>query len=186
MTDHPEFPQESPAMKYVISQVSKIEETSNCTTGYYNSLGKVLKRLDKTDIELNRLHQATTDLTKIVDSQAIATILGKKSKEHLETLQNGIILTSNMLNRTTDENLKKMRSDHSAIIGEISATNDKAKEIQTELESAVLTITTTLENHIKDVSARLSPPLWKVWGYILLSLVIGYGFGFWAAGGFSK
>jgi type I site-specific restriction endonuclease len=179
MTDHPEFPQESQAIQYIVDQVSKVEEASTCATGYYKSLSKIISRLDKTDVELNRLHQTTLDLKKITDADVIATVLGKKSDEIQETIYNGIVTTSNSLNTTIDTNLKNMRSDHQAIITMVADTDKKSKVIQHELENAVLTITERLDAHVKEVSNRLTPPLWKIWLYILLSLVVGGIIGCW-------
>lgn len=68
MAEHPEFPQESPATKYIVDQVSKIEDAHACSTGYYKSLGKVLDRLDKTDTLLVQLKQNSTALKEIVDT----------------------------------------------------------------------------------------------------------------------
>lgn len=42
MTDHPEFPQADPATKYIVDQVSKIEEAQNCTLGYYKNFQIVI------------------------------------------------------------------------------------------------------------------------------------------------
>jgi len=53
--DHPEFPKADPALQYIVSQVSRIDDTASCTAGYYKALHEVLRRLDKTDEELNRI-----------------------------------------------------------------------------------------------------------------------------------
>jgi len=179
MAEHPEFPQESPAIKYIVDQVSKVEDAANCSVGYYKSLAKIISRLDKTDVELNRLHQTTTDLKKIADSEVIAVVLGKKSDEIIETIYEGIIKTSNLLNETTNANLQGMRADHTALIGNINETNRKSQEIQKELENAVLTITARLDAHVKDVNTRIMPPMWKIWGYIILAVVVGILIGKW-------
>jgi hypothetical protein len=179
MADHPEFPQESPAIKYIVEQVSKVEDASTCATGYYKSVAKIISRLDKTDMELNRLYQTTLDLKKIIDADVIATVLGKKSDEIQETIYTGIVTTSNSLTATIDTNMKNMRGDHQAIITKVAETDKRSKMIQHELENAISTITERVDAHVKDVSNRLTPPLWKIWLYILFSLLVGGIIGCW-------
>ena len=55
MAEAPTFPQADPALRYVVEQVAKIDDTQACTTGYYKALQNVLRRLEKTDTELNKL-----------------------------------------------------------------------------------------------------------------------------------
>jgi predicted nucleic acid-binding Zn-ribbon protein len=62
MAEAPMFPQADPALCYVVEQVAKIDETQACTTGYYKALNNVLRRLEKTDEELNRLRMLVEGL----------------------------------------------------------------------------------------------------------------------------
>jgi uncharacterized 2Fe-2S/4Fe-4S cluster protein (DUF4445 family) len=173
MTDHPEFPQESPAIKYIVDQVSKVDDTANCSIGYYKSLGKVISRLDKTDVELNRLHQSVIDLKKITDSDVIATCIGKKSDETQEIIRSGIDNTNKILSGIVSARMDSIRADHKDIIAKIDSTNDRSKRIQNDLSEQMGIAIARLDNHIKNVDERLSPPLWKIWIYILLSVGIG-------------
>lgn len=173
MSDHPEFPQESPAIKYIVDQVSKVEDAANCSVGYYKSLAKIISRLDKTDVELNRLHQVVSDLKKITDSDTIAACIGKKSDEMQETLYDGIIKTSNALNDTTAARLDGMRADHTGIVSTIDATNRKADKLQKDLAERMDLTLLRLDNHVRDTNERLAPPLWKIWLYIFLAFVAG-------------
>lgn len=75
MAEHPEFPQESPAMKYVVDQVSKVEDVRNCSLGYYKSVQQINARIDKIDVELNRLGQATKQLDTILKSGMIPQLI---------------------------------------------------------------------------------------------------------------
>jgi hypothetical protein len=173
MGEHPEFPQESPAIKYIVDQVSKVEDVSNCSLGYYKSVQSIISRLDKTDVALNKLTQTTTDLKKITDSDIIKTVIGEKSDEINTTIYSGLKESGDQLNQTLSANLIKMRSDFTPVITAINDTNRKSKDIQKELEDAVLIITARLDAHVKDMSERVSPPVWKIWLYILISLIIG-------------
>jgi uncharacterized coiled-coil DUF342 family protein len=173
MSDHPEFPQESPAIKYIVDQVSKVEDASNCSVGYYKSLAKIISRLDKTDVELNRLHQVVLDLKKITDSDTIAACIGKKSDEIQETLYEGITKTSNALNATTAARLDGMRADHTGIIATIDNTNEKVEETQKRVAEQMKLTLLLLDNHIKDTNERLAPPVWKIWVYIFLAFFAG-------------
>lgn len=168
MNDHPEFPQESPAIKYIVDQVSKVEEATNCSVGYYKSLAKIISRLDKTDVELNRLHQTTLDLKKVTDSDVVASVLGKKSDEMIKALHDNITITCIQLNKTTKTSLNDMRSDHSAIL-----------EIIGETDNRVNATIKRLDNHIKDVNSRIIQPLWKLWIYGALTLALGIIIGKW-------
>jgi HAMP domain-containing protein len=92
MAEHPEFPQESPAMKYVVDQVSKVEDVRNCSIGYYKSVQQINARIDKIDVELNRLGQATKQLDTILKSGMIpqsieesANAIIAKTGEQVET-----------------------------------------------------------------------------------------------------
>jgi hypothetical protein len=55
--------------------------------------------LDKTDVELNRLHQTTLDLKKVTDSEVVANLLGKKTDVINETLYRGIVNTGTLLSK---------------------------------------------------------------------------------------
>ena len=92
MAEHPEFPQESPAMKYVVDQVSKVEDVCNCSLGYYKSVQQINARIDKIDVVLNQLGQATKQLDIILKSGMIpqsieesANTIITKTGEQVET-----------------------------------------------------------------------------------------------------
>jgi hypothetical protein len=162
MSEHPEFPQESPATKYIVDQVSKIEDAQACGTGYYKSLSKVLERLDKTDIALNQLKESTTALQEVVDSDAVAAILGKKSDEINETLRasvdalmgGNVKAVSTSLSRIEYEN-NELNKGFVRLLKEIGETNKK------------------LNNEIASISNHHIIPTWKFWGYLILTLIVG-------------
>jgi len=180
MSDHPEFPQESPAIKYIVDQVSKVEEATNCSVGYYKSLAKIISRLDKTDIELNRLHQTISVLKDITDSDVIASCIGEKSDEVNKTVTNGLLIISQCMADRVDSRLEKIESKSRESIDQVNVANTKSKEIQKDLKNAVLLITSRLDDHIKDVTTRILPPLWKLWLYAFLTLAAGVAIGKWA------
>ena len=168
MSEHPEYPQETPAMKYVIDQVSKIEDAQACSTGYYKSLGKVLARLDKTDIALNQLNESTKALQEVVDSDVVAAILGKKSDEINQTLRESmdallggnVNAVSSHLSRIEYDN-KELNKGFARLLKEIGDTNKK------------------LNSEIATVSNHLIIPTWKLWGYLILTFLAGIGVAKW-------
>ncbi len=63
MTDAPEFPQADPAVQYIVRQVAKIEDARACTAGYYKGQTALMRRLEKTDEELAKIHRLLEGLT---------------------------------------------------------------------------------------------------------------------------
>jgi len=166
MGEHPEFPQESPAMKYLIEQVSKIEDAQACGVGYYKSLSKVLARLDKTDTTLTQLQQTTEKLRQVTDSSVVATIIGNKSDEINDTLRKGMdtMVVENVKSVSTgisriEYNNKELNKGFVRLMNEIDDTNKK------------------LKSQIASVDSCLVIPSWKAWlfsiGLIVAGIVIG-------------
>jgi len=53
--NHPVFPQESPAIQYIVGQVAMMQDAASCSRGYYKSHEKLLQRVNRTDVELDEL-----------------------------------------------------------------------------------------------------------------------------------
>lgn len=170
MAEHPEFPQASPEMKYVIDQVAKIEDAQACATGYYKSLSKVLTRLDKTDQELNQLKQISTELKDVIDTNVISkTIDGGLLKINSGMEARLELLKTNIEERIT-KTMKCLSLEQSVAIDDIHTSNtqliEKADAILTRLDATA----TKMHNHI-------FPPWWKVWGVRIIILCLGIGIG---------
>lgn len=174
MSEHPEFPQESPAVKYMVEQVSKIEDASICATGYYKSVQKIIARLDKTDVELNKLHMVVTDLKKITDSDVIAVVIGKKSDDVKNEVRDGIARTCDILESTLDHRLKKMETVHSGMIGQINSTNDRTKRIEDDLRAKLFLTMTNMDKLVLDVRARTAPPLPTILFYMVIVMFLSF------------
>jgi hypothetical protein len=168
MTYHPEFPQESPAMKYIVDQVSKIEDAQACGVGYYKSLSKVLARLDKTDTILNQLNQSTTDLRKITDSDDMNA-----------EIQRGLTYISDKNVKAINENLKEMGAEVKKAAGEVMGANNFVERVGSDLHSTMGVAIDRLDKHIKDVDERIMPPLWKIYVYTFVALLLGIAIGKW-------
>jgi hypothetical protein len=179
MTEHPEFPQESPAMKYVVAQVAKIEDAEACGIGYYKSLSKVLARLDKTDIILNQLNQSTADLRKITDADIIAKTIGKRSDDMNAEIQKGLTYISDKNVKAINENLKEMGAEVKKAAGEVVGTSGLVDRIGHDLHSKMGVAIDRLDKHIKEVDERLVPPLWKIYAYTFVALLLGIAIGKW-------
>lgn len=162
MGDHPEFPQESPAMKYLIEQVSKIEDAQACGVGYYKSLHKVLERLDKTDILLVQLQQNSTALKDIVDTDAVAGILGKKSDAINDTLREGI---SNICDGT----VKAVSTNIAGIDYRYKTTSDAVVRTIKEVSET----NKKLDGQIATLKDCLIIPSWKLLIYLSFMLCLG-------------
>ena len=164
MSEHPEFPQESPAIKYIVEQVSMVQDASSCTAGYYKSLGQVIARLDKTDVALNQLKDTTVSLKKIMDADAVMHYIGKKSDEINQTLKESMaaLLSSNINTISTslaeiERKNRELCNGHILVLKEIQETSNKLnKEIA------------SLKNHQVILT-------WKLWGYLVLTLIVGIG-----------
>ncbi|MDD5395515.1 MAG: hypothetical protein PHE17_21030 [Thiothrix sp.] len=166
MGEHPDFPQESPAIKYLIEQTSKIEDAQACGVGYYKSLSKVLARLDKTDTTLTQLQQSTEKLRKVTDSSVVATIIGQKSDEINETLRKN-------MEAILVENVKSV----SAGIARIEYDNKELNEGFVRLMNEIGETNTKLKNQINTVDSCLVIPSWKAWVYSIGLVVLGVMFG---------
>ena len=179
MSDHPEFPQESPAIKYIVDQVSKVEEATNCSVGYYKSLAKIISRLDKTDIELNRLHQTISVLKEITDSDVIASCIGKKSDEMQTTIRSGLNSICEGTVAAVSDHLGQMQADNNIMLEKIKSTDDRSIKIQVRLNEQMKETIKRLDDHIRDAETRILPALWKLWLYAFLTLAVGVAIGKW-------
>ena len=160
-SEHPEFPQASPELKYIVDQVSKIEDAQACGPGYYKSLSKVLARLDKTDVSLNQLNQRIDDLKKIIDFEGVAQAIDNHTNVMSTTVKKGI-----------SENNTTIGNDLAVILSEVRRNNDyNARELNDLLKK--------FDRHISDINNRVIPPLWKIYGYSFLALVVGCIIGKW-------
>lgn len=177
MSEHPEYPQESPAMKYVIEQVSKIEDASTCATGYYKSLAKIISRLDKTDVELNKLHMVVTDLKKITDSDTIANAIGARSNDMVTELHDGIARTCDELETILNSRLGKMETVHTGMISQVNSTNDRSKRIEDDLHVKLTVLMKDMEKLVSEVRARTAPPLQTIVFYMCIIMALSFTMG---------
>ena len=172
MADHPEFPQASPAMKYIIDQVSKIEEAQACGVGYYKSLGKVLARLDKTDQELNQLKKINTDLKEVIDT----TIISKTIGAGLVGIKSTVDIRLGILQQNTE---KSINDSMKALIEEQKKALEQIGYLNAYTEQKTKLILGELEATSKKIHNHISPPWWKIWGLRILLVLLGIGIGIW-------
>lgn len=83
----PTFPQADPAIQYIAERVSHIEDASNCTAGYYKNQKDILRRLEKTDEEINRLR----GLIEGLDTRDLSRYF-KESMDHVVREMQGDVL----------------------------------------------------------------------------------------------
>lgn len=175
--EHPEFPQESPAIKYIVEQVAKVNSASSCAEGYYKSVAKIISRLDKTDVELNKLHMVVTDLKKITDSDVIASVIGKKSDEVNATLQDGISKTCFTLVGELDRNMNKIELKSKASVDQITAINERSIKINNDLEKSIAATSKRMDDFISAIRARVAPPLQTIMLYMVVVMLLSFGLG---------
>ena len=177
--NHPEYPQESPAIKYIVEQVSKIEDAQACGTGYYKSLSKVLGRLDKIDVAVNQLTKTTTELASVVDSETVAISIGKKYDDIRNELHAGLILINETNHKTVDTNLKSVIDDMRKAVASANGSVSLADRAQRDLYNQMLATIKSLNELIDETKERINPPLWKIYGYSFVALCVGYAIGKW-------
>lgn len=166
MSEHPEFPQATPEMKYVVEQVSKIEDAQACGTGYYKTLKDVLSRIGKLDTSLTQLTQTNSDLKKVVDSQAVVDTIGKRTYEINQTLKEKMDLINTSNANAVSRSIKQIEHNNNELnkgfvrmMEEIENTNNKLKfQIQLQQDCVVI-------------------KSWKAWVIVIATLGVGFYFG---------
>src|SRR5512133_3566950 len=166
MGQPPDFPQEkNPAILYIVTQVSKIEDAQACGTGYYNSLAKVNKRLDTTDIILNQLKDVTGNLNKVVSSDGVLHAIDRRTNFEIEVLKRAgdeITATTRIELQaigkgTIDavaESLARMEHNSDTSIATINATNDRTRRIQDDMAKQIGATINRVDTYIKQVNDR--------------------------------
>jgi hypothetical protein len=164
--EHPEYPQDYekiPSLRFIVDQVSKIEDAQACGTGYYKTLKDVLARIGKLDVSLNQLTQTNADLKKVVDSTTVAVIIGKKSDEINQMLKDKMDLISTSNANTLSRSIREIEIDNKELnkgfvrlMKEISETNAKLKsQIQLQQDCVVI-------------------KSWKAWLIVIVTLGVGF------------
>ena len=161
MTDEPTFPQESPAMKYIVGQISRIENVEACSTGYYKTLGTVISRLDRTDVELNRLNLQLRELKEIIDFAGVSKAITKNTEVMALTVENGL-----------SKNISEIGIKFKML-------SDKQFENNIKIAKDIKDISDRLDKHIRDINQRVIPPLWKIYFYTFVAVVVGIGIDRW-------
>lgn len=166
MSDHPDYPQDyekTPALRYIVEQVSRIEDAHVCGVGYYKSVGQILQRLDKTDQVLSQLHQTTFALKAVTDSKVVATVLGKKSDEINETLRENT-------NAILEGNVKAVSSS----LAKIEYNNEELNKGFVRVMNEISGTNTKLDNQIASVKNGLVIPTWTAWMIVIFTLIVGF------------
>jgi hypothetical protein len=180
LTEHPDFPKDyesHPVFKYIVEQLSKFEDASNCTLGYYNTQKKVNERIDKLNVEINNLHLVVGRLEKTSRSDAIAVAVREKLTDIQEEVRSGISGNSLALCNTSSTYLNDLRGKEKEVLAKVEGTNFLLYKTEMERAEQMAEAIEKLDDHIRNVDSRVFPPMWKIWIYLILSLAIGIGFG---------
>ena len=174
--EHPEYPQDYekiPSLRFIVEQVSKIEDAQACGTGYYKTLKDVLNRIGKLDVSLNQLTQTNADLKKVVAAEGLSNTL----KERLDSIDRrcgqDLLTICDTVTRKVGSDLAdikhnqiefsgRLTSEQFKLIGEIRQTNCAVANYQERFKALV-----------NQTSNYLFPPWYHVWGLRLLILVAG-------------
>ena len=121
MSEHPEFPkdyEELPSLKYLVDQASKIEDVSNCSIGYYAAQKKTAEKIDKLNNIIATLNQTALELKKVVNSDEIGLVIGKKTNalvrnlngfnERILRIQNDLDIQMNVTIQRLDDHIQKV------------------------------------------------------------------------------
>lgn len=179
-SEHPDFPKDyeaHPVFKYLVEQLAKFEDASNCTLGYYNTQKKVNERIDKLNVEINKLHLVIGNLEKTSRSDLIAISIREKLTDIQSEMRSGIQGNSTALCNTSSTYLNDLRGKEKEVLAKVEATNFLLHKIETERSEQMAKAIEKLDNHIQNVDSRVFPPMWKIWIYIILSLFIGIAIG---------
>jgi len=180
MTEHPDYPQDYeklPSLKFIVEQVSKVEDVSNCSTGYYAAQKKTADKIEKLNVLLGQLTQTTGELKKIMDEESIEAVLGKKTDAIQETIYNGISNLSSLLSAEMRGKINSMVSDQQAMIRTIDIINERSKLIQNYLHERMGVTIKKLDDHINEIHNELITPLWMngwFWFWIFIAIVLTY------------
>jgi hypothetical protein len=82
MTEHPEYPQDYeklPSLKFIVEQVSKVEDISNCSIGYYAAQKKTADKIERMNVLMGQLLHEKMALTI------------KKLDDHIDEVHNELI-----------------------------------------------------------------------------------------------
>lgn len=137
MMDHPEFPKADPALQYIVSQVSRIDDTASCTAGYYKALHEVLRRLDKTDEELNRIR----GLLDGADPQSLAQHIRDSFREIRADI--GTELTSDLAPSVNKA------------VGAVANLNSTSYRVESRMEKLISNLS-SIDQKVAEVSKRLT------------------------------
>jgi hypothetical protein len=179
-SDHPDFPKDyesHPVFKYIVEQLAKFEDASNCTLGYYNTQKKVNERIDKLNVEINKLHLVVNHLEKTTRSDAIAIAVREKLTDIQDEVRSGIQGNSTVLCNTSSSYLNNLHGKEMEVLNKVEATNFLSRKIQNDLAEQMELAIEKLDSHIKNVDSRVFPPMWKIWIYMTLSLIVGIAIG---------
>ena len=144
MPDEIEFPQESPAIQYIVRQVEKIQDQYACNAGYHKDHRELRRRIDKMDAVLSDLN-TTVHKLNIKAINQVQEEITKASKEYLDEV------------RTTNETeLKEIQAVAKALRVEIAESKEALKKAETGytenqriFENTVKTMSITAADKVK-------------------------------------
>lgn len=144
----PTFPQADPAIQYIAERVSHIEDASNCTAGYYKNQKDILRRLEKTDEEINRLR----GLIEGLDTRDLSRYF-KESMDHVVREMQGDVLKA--LKSGTDPVLSEMRSRVADAGSAASLLDRRFSSMIRALDNAERSLSTTAEKASEEYSEAI-------------------------------
>jgi hypothetical protein len=166
MGDHPTFPQESPAMQYVVHQVSMMHDAASCSRGYYKAHDKLIKITGRINDELNDLKNRLNALDASIgilanhtDSRKIAEYFKKSLDEAVSEI--GIDAQkkarSVLVEQTSriSETAKRMEKIVSDIDGALSKLNKENVSTRVDIQSVCDNTIQTQETILKGFNDKI-------------------------------
>lgn len=170
MSEHPEFPQERPAVKYIIDQVSRIQNAEACGIGYYKTLGTVLYRLDRADQMLNEFSQDLAAIKRLANSDIMNGNISELKKEISATLEK----ISESQGKILAEQLKTVTNENLTVTARAREIMKDARATNLEMKNEITRKTIEIDKLISETRARLNPPRWQSYLWWITLLLIGY------------
>lgn len=180
MSEAPEFPQADPAIKYIVEQVSKIENQYACNAGYHRDHKRVMQRLANIDNILSETKKLFLDIQAEM----------KNVESNKATIQDSVIKLDQMFDKNNQaledqlkRNLKGSVNQVDMAFTVLNATVIHSKDIINEIQKIKKEFSYVLE-HSSDTIAKTQEKMARkqfirfavftlIFGIIMF--VLGYG-----------
>jgi hypothetical protein len=172
MSEAPEFPQTDPAIKYIVDQVSKIEDQYACNAGYHRDHKAIKQRLDNLDIIISELKKIVITIGKHQEKEDTILDEFQSLNAHLDSAVDSAVEKANqeILQQFKGEQnirLEELRNGTREANKTLRDFNEKSSEINHHYEL----INERLRVNLKEECSKIINVAWQkiVVKYVLVS-----------------